>query len=71
MSSLVANAFMFRLVQTYEVSRITPYMLATPVVSFSLAALVLGDAITPRILVGAGLAMAGVALVAFAERRTA
>jgi O-acetylserine/cysteine efflux transporter len=68
-SSIVANAFMFRLVQTYEVSRTTPYMLVTPVISFTLAALVLGDEITPRILIGAGLAMAGVALVALAERR--
>lgn len=71
MSSLVANAFMFRLVQTYEVSRITPYMLLTPVVSFTLAAIVLGDVITPRILIGAGMAMAGVALVGLAERRAA
>ncbi len=68
-SSIVANAFMFQLLQKYEVSRTTPYMLLTPIVSFSLAALVLGDEITPRILTGAGLAMAGVALVAWAERR--
>lgn len=68
-SSLVANAFMFRLLRRYEVSRTTPYMLITPVISFTLAALVLGDVITPRILVGAGVAMFGVALVALAERR--
>jgi len=68
-SSIVANAFMFRLVQRYEVSRTTPYLLMTPVVSFALAALVLGDQITWRILAGAGLTMAGVALVALAERR--
>ena len=68
-SSILANAFMFRLLQRYEVSRTTPYMLLTPVVSFSLASLVLGDTITPQILVGAGLAMAGVALVALAEQR--
>jgi O-acetylserine/cysteine efflux transporter len=67
-SGLVANAFMFRLLQKYEVSRTTPYMLLTPVVSFSLAVFVLGDVITVRILAGAGLAMLGVALVALAER---
>jgi O-acetylserine/cysteine efflux transporter len=70
-SSVVANVFMFRLVQTYEVSRTTPYMLLTPVISFTLAAIVLGDQITARILAGAVRAMAGVALVALAERRRA
>ena len=68
-SSIVANAFMFRLVQNYEVSRTTPYLLMTPVISFALAALVLGDRITPQILAGAAATMGGVALVALAERR--
>lgn len=68
-SSIVANAFMFSLVQKYEVSRTTPYLLMTPVISFALAALVLGDTITPQILIGAAATMGGVALVALAERR--
>jgi len=68
-SSIVANAFMFRLVQRYEVSRTTPYLLMTPVVSFALAVLLLGDRITPQILIGAAVTMAGVVLVALAERR--
>ncbi len=69
-SSILANAFMFRLLQKYEVARTTPYMLLTPVISFSLAAWVLHDRITPQILFGAGMAMAGVALVAWSERRS-
>jgi O-acetylserine/cysteine efflux transporter len=68
-SSIVANAFMFRLVQKYEVSRTTPYLLMTPVISFILAGLVLGDHITAQILAGAIVTMGGVALVALAERR--
>jgi O-acetylserine/cysteine efflux transporter len=68
-SSIVANAFMFRLVQRYEVSRTTPYLLITPVISFALAALVLGDHITARIIAGAAATLAGVALVALAEGR--
>jgi O-acetylserine/cysteine efflux transporter len=68
-SSIVANAFMFRLVQRYEVSRTTPYLLLSPVLSFVLASLVLGDRITPQILAGGAATMAGVALVALAERR--
>jgi O-acetylserine/cysteine efflux transporter len=68
-SSIVANAFMFSLVQKYEVSRTTPYLLMTPVISFALAAIALGDVITPQIIAGAAATMGGVALVALAERR--
>ncbi|WP_395647417.1 DMT family transporter [Terricaulis sp.] len=68
-SSIVANAFIFRLVQKYEVSRTTPYLLMTPVITFTLAAFVLGDTITPNIIAGAATTMLGVGLVALAERR--
>ncbi len=68
-SSIVANAFMFRLVQKYEVSRTTPYLLMTPVISFALASVLLGDRITLQILIGAAATMVGVGLVALAERR--
>jgi O-acetylserine/cysteine efflux transporter len=68
-SSIVANAFLFRLVQKYEVSRTTPYLLMTPVISFALAAIVLHNQITPQILLGAALTIGGVLLVAIAERR--
>lgn len=68
-SSVVANAFLFRLVQKYEVSRTTPYLLMTPVISFTLAAVVLHNEITPQILFGAALTIGGVLLVAIAERR--
>jgi O-acetylserine/cysteine efflux transporter len=68
-SSIVANAFMFRLVQRYEVSRTTPYLLMTPVITFALATLILGDRITPQVLFGAAATLGGVALVALAERR--
>lgn len=68
-SSIVANAFLFRLVQKYEVSRTTPYLLMTPVISFTLAAVVLHNEITPQILFGAALTIGGVLLVAIAERR--
>lgn len=70
-SSLVANALMFALLRKYEVSRTTPYMLVTPAVSFTLGAIVFGDVLTERIVLGAALALTGVALVALAERRQA
>ena len=68
-SSVVANAFMFKLLQKYEVSRTTPFLLLTPVISFALAVLVLHDRITAQILLGAAATLGGVALVALAERR--
>ncbi|MFT3726895.1 MAG: DMT family transporter [Terricaulis sp.] len=68
-SSIVASALLFRLVQRYEVSRTTPYLLLSPVISFSLSPLILGDHITVRILIGAAATLAGVLLVAIAERR--
>lgn len=68
-SSIVANAFMFSLVQKYEVSRTTPYLLMTPVITFMLAVFVLGDRITSQILIGGAVTLLGIALVALAERR--
>ena len=60
---------LFRLVQRYEVSRTTPYLLLTPVISIGLAQLILGHHVTPQVLLGAVVTMAGVVLVAVAERR--
>lgn len=68
-SSIVAGILLFRLVQRYEVSRTTPYLLLTPVISIGLANLLLGNVVTPQVLIGAAVTMAGVVLVAVAERR--
>ncbi len=68
-SSIVANALMFRLVQRFEVSRTTPYMLLSPLVGIGLGILVLDDHLTTQIAIGGALALSGVAIVALAERR--
>ncbi|HWA00889.1 MAG TPA: DMT family transporter [Caulobacterales bacterium] len=70
-SSLVANYMLFRLVQRYEVARTTPYLLLAPLVSFALSAAVLHDRITAQIAAGGAAALAGVLLVAAAEKRFA
>lgn len=67
-SSVVATSLMFWLVQRREAGRVTPYLLATPVVSIAIGWGFLGDVLTVQILTGATLTMAGVALVALAER---
>lgn len=69
MSSVLANVMLYRVVQKYEVSRTTPYLLLAPLISFALGAIMLGDPVTWRIAIGAAASMAGVALVALAETR--
>ena len=67
-SSVFATSMVFWLVQKREAGRVTPYFLATPVVSIAIGWGLLGDVITPQILAGAALTMGGVAVVALAER---
>lgn len=68
-SSVLANALMFRLVQRHAVSRTTPFLFVSPVIGVGLGVTVLGDPVTWQFLLGAALTLAGVALVAMAERR--
>lgn len=67
-SSILATGLLFWLVQRREAGRVTPYLLATPLVSIAIGVAWLGDVLTPQIITGALVAMAGVALVALAER---
>jgi O-acetylserine/cysteine efflux transporter len=70
LSTVIANVMLYGLVQKYEVSRTTPYLLLAPLLSFVLGAVMLGDPVTWRIAIGAAASMAGVALVALAERQS-
>lgn len=67
-SSILATGLLFWLVQRREAGRVTPYLLATPLVSVAIGVAWLGDVLTPQIITGGLVAMAGVALVALAER---
>lgn len=66
-SSVVATTLVFWLVQKREAGRVTPYFLATPVVSI-LIGWMLGDTLTAQILFGSALTIAGVGVVSLAER---
>jgi O-acetylserine/cysteine efflux transporter len=68
-SSLMANVMMFRLVQRYEVSRTTPYVLLSPFIAIGLSIAFHGDPVSAQLAFGAALSLGGVALVALAERR--
>lgn len=67
-SSVLATTLVFWLVQKRPAGRVTPYLLATPVVSILIGWSLMGDVLTPQILTGAALTLVGVAVVAVAER---
>ena len=67
-SSVFATTLLFWLVQRREAGRVTPYLLATPVVSMLIGWGLMNDVLTPQILTGSAIALGGVAVVALAER---
>ncbi len=67
-SSVVATSLTFWLVQRREAGRVTPYLLATPVVSILIGWGLMDDDLTVQILFGAALTILGVAVVSLAER---
>ncbi|MDO1558538.1 DMT family transporter [Brevundimonas sp. 2R-24] len=68
-STVIATGLLFWLVQRREAGRVTPYMLATPVVSALMGWGFMGDQLTWQIVLGAALTLAGVGVVALVERR--
>lgn len=68
MSSVLATSLLFWLVQRREAGRVTPYLLGSTVVSVVMGWLFMQDVLTPQIIVGAALTLAGVVVVALAER---
>lgn len=63
LGSLLGHAGYFYLIRRYEASLVVPVFLLVPVWGVGLGIVVLGDAFSWRLLVGAGLALAGVAIV--------
>jgi len=67
-SSVFATGLLFWLVQRREAGRVTPYLLATPVVSCAIGVGLMGDVLTFQIIAGGLATIIGVAVVAAAER---
>ena len=67
-SSVGATVALFWLVQRREAGRFTPYLLTTPLVTSLLGVSFFGDVLSGRLFIGAAGTLAGVALVALAER---
>jgi O-acetylserine/cysteine efflux transporter len=68
-SSVGATVALFWLLQRREAGRFTPYLLTTPLVTALFGVTLFKDAVTPRLIIGAAATMAGVAVVALADRR--
>lgn len=68
-STIGATALLFWLVQRREAGRVTPWFLLTPLVSCTFGVLMLHDRLSLQLVLGGGATLAGVALVALAERR--
>lgn len=67
-ASITAYGLWYYLVRRYDLNRIVPLTLLSPVIAVGLAALILDEPLTPRIVVGGLLTVAGVAMVQFFGR---
>lgn len=70
-STVGASALLFWLVQRREPGRVTPWFLLTPLLSCGIGIGLMGDQLTPQLMLGGGATLVGVALVALSERRAA
>lgn len=68
-SSVVGSGLTFWMMQRREAGQVTPYYLATPLVSILIGVLFMGDVMTAQIALGAAATIAGVGVVAAAENR--
>lgn len=72
-SSIVGHAGLAWLLGRHPVSTITPFLLPSPLIAATLAIVVLGGEVTPQLIVGGALVVAGVAVISIrtAKKREA
>ena len=68
-ASLIAHTGYFHLVQRYPVTSVAPLTTLSPVFSIALGVLLLGDKLTPRIIIGGLCTLIGVLIITLRERR--
>jgi O-acetylserine/cysteine efflux transporter len=68
-SSLVAHTMMFHLIAKYPVTSVAPVNVLSPIFSILCGVAWFEDRLTARVLLGGGIALAGVVIVAMRERR--
>ncbi|MFZ5834874.1 MAG: DMT family transporter [Pseudomonadota bacterium] len=67
-TSLIGHAGMYYLLQRYEVTQTAPITLLSPVWGVFFGVTLLGDTITPRIILGGALTLIGVAIVTMRQK---
>lgn len=67
MSSLIAHAGFYWLLQRYEVSQITPLTLLAPLFTVVFGVILLGETLTWRIVIGAVVTLMGVAIISMRQ----
>lgn len=67
MSSLIAHAGFYWLLQRYEVSQITPLTLLAPLFTVVFGVILLGETLTWRIVIGAVVTLVGVAIISMRQ----
>lgn len=68
-SSLVAHTMMFHLIRKYPVTSVAPVNVLSAIFSILCGVIWFGDVLTLKILVGGGIALAGVVIVAMRDKR--
>jgi O-acetylserine/cysteine efflux transporter len=68
---ILAYAIWYRLIPRYPVNALTPFTLLIPVISAVAAVVFLGEPITVRFVLGAGLSLAGIAIITTLSRARA
>jgi O-acetylserine/cysteine efflux transporter len=64
-ASIVAYGLWYYLVGKYEMNRVVPLTLLSPVLAVGLAVPMLGEPLTPHVLIGGAVTLAGVAMIQF------
>jgi O-acetylserine/cysteine efflux transporter len=67
--SIFAHGNFYSLLKRYDVTLLSPLTLMTPVLSVVLGVLLLGEPVTPRLVVGAAIAIVGVAIIDMRRNR--
>ncbi len=68
-SSLIAHTMMFHLIAKYPVTSVAPVNVLSAVFSILCGVIWFGDRLTTRMLIGGGIALAGVVIVAMRDKR--
>ena len=67
-SSIMFHGGFYFMVQRYEISKVSPFLLISPPTTVLLSVIFLGDILTPRIIVGSLVTLVGVGIILVRDR---